>query len=161
MAYNSFLGQTLTSSIVDAQQINALALDLTNLDVSGTATFEAGIRCASQAAGVTYAGGIPSITQVGTRNATVTSNYISANIQTSAEPFADGASEAFTVSCSVCDTNDLVLVNTVDSDSTPVGDVPTICLGTTDGSFVLQMTNNSGSSLNGSFTIGYLIIKRV
>jgi hypothetical protein len=160
--FNSFLGQELTSSIVNAEAMNARALNVQgDLSVQGPATFDAGIRCASQAAGFTYSGGIPSINQIGTRTSSVTSNYISANIQTASDPFANGASVLFTVNCSVCDINDLVIANTVDSDSTPLGTLPTTCLGTTDGAFVLRMTNNSGGSLNGSFTIGYMILKRL
>ena len=155
MALNGFFGQTVTASAIVGDTVEA-----SELQVTGEVAAGGGIRSSSQTAGIGYAAEIPTVTQVGIRTSAVTCNAVIGNIETATDPFASGATVSFQVNCTSCEANDLVICQTVDSDTTPLGVIPTVCVGTSEGAFVLRMSNNSGGPLNGSFTVGFAIIKR-
>lgn len=147
-----------TDDLVAADTISEVNSGV-GVTIDGTLIKDGGLAALSPTTGIGYgtgAGG--AVTQITTSATTVVLNKVCGQITTVALTTAGAAEEAFTVTNSTVDANDVVVLSTTYAGA---GAPLVYCKAVAAGSFDIGITNLSASALNALMLINFTVIKSV
>jgi hypothetical protein len=130
-------------------------------NVTGGNIISVGAILSNGTAGIGYATGAGgTVTQTGSKTATVTLDKICGQITTTADSIGSGTSASFTLTNSTISENDVVYVS-IKSGTSVAGAYTIFCDAVANGSCRISVFNLSGSPKTDTLVINYSVIKSV